>query len=157
MCNAPASNSRRQPEAKAGTLPGCPRVPRSQPCSDPCWRFTGLCSFLWLPPVIIARKSPLILLRWRTRPVETRGGSAIPFLSATTYHGLYLQTLALLNATLLTMATQFEAQPPSLSSTEEISEKYGTPAPLAITSFAALKDRIRQHYEICSDYYYSLW
>jgi len=55
------------------------------------------------------------------------------------------------------MATRSAPPRASLASTEELSEKYETPAPLAITSFGALKDRIRQHYEICSDYYYSLW
>jgi len=55
------------------------------------------------------------------------------------------------------MATQSAAPSASLGSTDQISEKYDTPAPLTITSFGALKDRIRQHYEICSDYYYSLW
>lgn len=55
------------------------------------------------------------------------------------------------------MATQSAVPSASLRSTEELSEKYETPAPLAITSFDALKNRIRQHYEICSDYYYSLW
>jgi hypothetical protein len=40
------------------------------------------------------------------------------------------------------------------------SSQYETPAheqqPPSISS-KALKDRIRHHYEVCSDYYYSLW
>jgi tocopherol O-methyltransferase len=39
----------------------------------------------------------------------------------------------------------------------DISEQYETPAPEPFISFNALKDRIRHHYEVCSDYYYSLW
>lgn len=39
----------------------------------------------------------------------------------------------------------------------DISSQYETPAPEPFVSFNALKDRIRHHYEICSDYYYSLW
>ena len=34
---------------------------------------------------------------------------------------------------------------------------YSVPFPSAFTSFDALKGRIREHYEVCSDYYYSLW
>ncbi|KAM0804169.1 gamma-tocopherol methyltransferase [Usnea florida] len=40
---------------------------------------------------------------------------------------------------------------------EHIGDKYETPAPEPSSSFAGLKDRIKRHYEICSDYYYSLW
>lgn len=39
----------------------------------------------------------------------------------------------------------------------DISANYETPAPEPFTSFGALKDRIRRHYELCSDYYHSLW
>lgn len=39
----------------------------------------------------------------------------------------------------------------------DISEQYEIPAPEPFISFNALKDRIRHHYEVCSDYYYSLW
>jgi len=44
-----------------------------------------------------------------------------------------------------------------VQSTDEISSKYETPQPQGFVSFNALKERIRQHYELCSDYYYSLW
>jgi hypothetical protein len=37
-----------------------------------------------------------------------------------------------------------------------IADEYEIPPP-ASTSFGVLKDRIKQHYEVCSDYYYSLW
>ena len=40
---------------------------------------------------------------------------------------------------------------------EHIGDNYETPAPELSSSFAELKDRIKRHYEICSDYYYSLW
>jgi len=39
----------------------------------------------------------------------------------------------------------------------DISEKYEIPEPEPFISFNALKDRIRHHYEVCSDYYYSMW
>lgn len=39
----------------------------------------------------------------------------------------------------------------------DISNDYEIPAPLPSTSMSALKERIKGHYEICSDYYYSLW
>lgn len=39
----------------------------------------------------------------------------------------------------------------------EVIEKYTIPEPEPFISFAALKDRIRHHYELASDYYYSLW
>ncbi|KAL8698347.1 MAG: hypothetical protein Q9201_006627 [Fulgogasparrea decipioides] len=38
-----------------------------------------------------------------------------------------------------------------------IAEQYEIPPPEPIASFAALKDRIRHHYELASDYYYTLW
>ncbi|KAI9712894.1 MAG: hypothetical protein M1812_006763 [Candelaria pacifica] len=44
-----------------------------------------------------------------------------------------------------------------IQTSDEISKDYETPAPAGFTSFDALKSRIRRHYELCSDYYYSLW
>ncbi|RDL39768.1 uncharacterized protein BP5553_04108 [Venustampulla echinocandica] len=41
--------------------------------------------------------------------------------------------------------------------TEQDIEKYEIPEPEPFSSFSALKDRIRHHYELASDYYYSLW
>ena len=41
--------------------------------------------------------------------------------------------------------------------THDISEDYEIPTPLPSTSMSALKERIKRHYEICSDYYYTLW
>ena len=38
-----------------------------------------------------------------------------------------------------------------------VEELYETPPPEAFTSFSALKARIKQHYDVASDYYYSLW
>jgi hypothetical protein len=40
---------------------------------------------------------------------------------------------------------------------QDLGSRYEIPAPEPFISFSALKDRIRRHYEICSDYYYSLW
>ena len=39
----------------------------------------------------------------------------------------------------------------------DIGDAYEIPPPESSASFAALKDRIKHHYEIASDYYYSLW
>ena len=41
--------------------------------------------------------------------------------------------------------------------TENLSSKYETPPPEPVASYDVLKDRIRHHYELASDYYYSLW
>jgi hypothetical protein len=39
----------------------------------------------------------------------------------------------------------------------DLGEKYEIPEPEPFISFNALKVRIRHHYELASDYYYSLW
>jgi tocopherol O-methyltransferase len=39
---------------------------------------------------------------------------------------------------------------------DDVGAKYTVP-PAPFTSFEALKVRIREHYDLCSDYYYSLW
>ena len=41
--------------------------------------------------------------------------------------------------------------------TEDVIDQYTIPEPEPFISFNALKDRIRHHYELASDYYYSLW
>lgn len=41
--------------------------------------------------------------------------------------------------------------------TPDLGNKYEIPEPEPFISFNALKDRIRHHYELASDYYYSLW
>jgi hypothetical protein len=41
--------------------------------------------------------------------------------------------------------------------TTAIINKYDIPEPEPFISFNALKERIRHHYELASDYYYSLW
>ena len=43
------------------------------------------------------------------------------------------------------------------SQAEDIGNNYEIPPPEPSSSFVGLKDRIKRHYEICSDYYYSLW
>lgn len=40
---------------------------------------------------------------------------------------------------------------------QDISTQYEIPLPQVFTTFNALKDRIKHHYELCSEYYYSLW
>ena len=40
---------------------------------------------------------------------------------------------------------------------EEVIDKYEIPESEPFISFNALKERIRHHYELASDYYYSLW
>ena len=61
------------------------------------------------------------------------------------------------------MKVQHEAltasTPNPLSNTEagDIGDNYEIPLPEPSSSFAGLKDRIKHHYEICSDYYFSLW
>jgi len=40
---------------------------------------------------------------------------------------------------------------------QEVIDKYEIPEPQPFISFNALKERIRHHYELASDYYYSLW
>lgn len=55
------------------------------------------------------------------------------------------------------------ANPPSDPSTAKadsdahIGDKYHVPTYEPHSSFDALKERIRHHYELASDYYYSLW
>lgn len=58
-----------------------------------------------------------------------------------------------------TIATELKpSTPPTLNNeAHNISDGYEIPAPLPPTSMSALKERIKSHYEICSDYYYSLW
>jgi len=46
------------------------------------------------------------------------------------------------------------ARPQDLS--DDVGAEY-TVSPAPVTSFEALKVRIREHYELCSDYYCSLW
>jgi tocopherol O-methyltransferase len=38
-----------------------------------------------------------------------------------------------------------------------VGDRYEVPAFEPHSSFTALKERIRHHYELASDYYYSLW
>ncbi|KAL8644875.1 MAG: hypothetical protein Q9210_007023 [Variospora velana] len=49
-----------------------------------------------------------------------------------------------------------EHQDPSFAELN-LSKQYPTPPLESVTSFAALKGRIRHHYELASEYYYSLW
>jgi hypothetical protein len=46
---------------------------------------------------------------------------------------------------------------PLTEETTELSKQYDTPMGLAHTTMQALKDRIKLHYDLASDYYLSLW
>lgn len=41
--------------------------------------------------------------------------------------------------------------------TSDLSKQYDTPLGLAHTTMQALKDRIKLHYDLASDYYLNLW
>ncbi|KAL1838862.1 hypothetical protein VTJ49DRAFT_2115 [Mycothermus thermophilus] len=45
----------------------------------------------------------------------------------------------------------------TISETTDLSKQYDTPLGLAHTTMQALKDRIKQHYDLASDYYLNLW
>ena len=55
------------------------------------------------------------------------------------------------------MATTAVTNTSKLDEENEVIAKYDIPEPEPFISFSALKDRIRHHYELASDYYYSLW
>ncbi|KAL8832834.1 MAG: hypothetical protein Q9191_000018 [Dirinaria sp. TL-2023a] len=55
------------------------------------------------------------------------------------------------------LASPGEKGSSSASHTLDISAQYQAPEPVPFSSFSALKDRIRNHYELASDYYFSLW
>ena len=44
-----------------------------------------------------------------------------------------------------------------IDGTKHISKESETLDPQFLTSLSTLKERIRHHYELASDYYYSLW
>ena len=46
---------------------------------------------------------------------------------------------------------------PHVSRAQHVGDDYEIPPPETSVSFSGLKDRIKRHYEVCSDYYYSLW
>lgn len=46
---------------------------------------------------------------------------------------------------------------PKDAQAQDVGDHYEIPLPESSASFSALKDRIKHHYEIASDYYYSLW
>ena len=50
-----------------------------------------------------------------------------------------------------------KATAPNDAQAQDIGDEYEIPHPEPSVSIAGLKDRIKRHYEICSDYYYSLW
>jgi tocopherol O-methyltransferase len=54
-------------------------------------------------------------------------------------------------------ATELNGGAEKSDETDDLGEKYEIPEPEPFISFNALKDRIRHHYELASDYYYSLW
>ncbi len=46
---------------------------------------------------------------------------------------------------------------PAGDETTTLSKQYDTPLGLAHTTMQALKDRIKLHYDLASDYYLNLW
>ena len=48
-------------------------------------------------------------------------------------------------------------QEPATAQATELSKQYDTPLGLAHSTMAALKDRIKLHYDLASDYYLNLW
>lgn len=48
-------------------------------------------------------------------------------------------------------------QAPAGKGGKDIGDEYSIPEPEPFSSFSALKNRIRHHYDVASDYYYSLW
>jgi len=57
------------------------------------------------------------------------------------------------------MSAQTDAKPAADESheTTDLSKQYDTPLGLAHTTMQALKDRIKLHYDLASDYYLNLW
>lgn len=61
------------------------------------------------------------------------------------------------------MATAIHSAPIGAEATKTsdektvLSQEYETPMGLAHTTMTALKDRIKQHYDLASDYYLNLW
>ena len=45
----------------------------------------------------------------------------------------------------------------AVDETTDLSKEYDTPMGLAHTTMATLKDRIKLHYDLASEYYLSLW
>ncbi|OAA59051.1 Cyclopropane-fatty-acyl-phospholipid/mycolic acid synthase [Niveomyces insectorum RCEF 264] len=54
-------------------------------------------------------------------------------------------------------STADPAAVPPVDETTNLSRQYDTPLGLAHTTMQALKERIKQHYDLASDYYVSLW
>lgn len=46
---------------------------------------------------------------------------------------------------------------PTVQESTELSKKYDTPLGVAHETMQALKDRIKKHYDLASEYYLSLW
>ena len=55
------------------------------------------------------------------------------------------------------MVTVASPAPVPGNETTDLSKQYDTPIGLAHTTMQALKDRIKVHYDLASDYYLNLW
>lgn len=55
------------------------------------------------------------------------------------------------------MASATSPTPTAVDEVTELSKQYDTPVGLAHTTMQALKDRIKLHYDLASDYYLNLW
>lgn len=64
-----------------------------------------------------------------------------------------------MTATQEPVSTANGTQTPSTTQDEktQLSQEYDTTMGLAHTTMAALKDRIKMHYDLASDYYLNLW
>jgi hypothetical protein len=58
---------------------------------------------------------------------------------------------------IMATAATMPGKPVEADETTELSKQYDTPMGLAHTTMQALKDRIKLHYDLASDYYLSLW
>ena len=55
------------------------------------------------------------------------------------------------------MVTVASSAPVPGDETTDLSKQYDTPIGLAHTTMQALKDRIKLHYDLASDFYLNLW
>lgn len=55
------------------------------------------------------------------------------------------------------MAASPPSTAPAVQENTELSKQYDTPMGLAHDTMQALKDRIKTHYDLASEYYLSLW
>lgn len=104
---------------------------------------------------------PRLLYRLPANAVSRRetsgeGPKSQSFTTLTSYDTTVLAALTKMEQHIAPSNSELRDPPLPRSPSTGIGDEYKIPFP-ASTSFSVLKDRIKQHYEICSDYYYSLW